>query len=59
MKTRNHYCREQFGKKLYKLTLNGGMTCPNRDGTLGRRGCIFCFPGCWAGKGGRAFGWFP
>lgn len=34
-----------YGHKVYKLSLNGGMTCPNRDGTLGRRGCIFCSQG--------------
>ena len=34
-----------FGKKVYKLALDGGMTCPNRDGTLGRGGCIFCSAG--------------
>ncbi len=34
--------RERFGTKVYKLALDGGMTCPNRDGTLGDRGCIFC-----------------
>lgn len=45
MKTLNEYCRERFGEKLYKLSLNGGMTCPNRDGTLGSRGCIFCSAG--------------
>lgn len=38
----NDYCRETFGKKLYKLALDGGFTCPNRDGTKGTRGCIFC-----------------
>ena len=38
----NDYCRETFGKKLYKLALDGGFTCPTRDGTLGTRGCIFC-----------------
>jgi radical SAM protein (TIGR01212 family) len=32
----------RFGCKVYKLALSGGMTCPNRDGTLGTRGCIFC-----------------
>lgn len=32
----------RFGCKVYKLALDGGMTCPTRDGTLGRRGCIFC-----------------
>lgn len=38
----NDYCRGRFGKKLYKLSLDGGFTCPNRDGTLGTGGCIFC-----------------
>ena len=37
--------KQRFGKKLYKLSLDGGMTCPNRDGTLGRGGCIFCSAG--------------
>ena len=45
MQTLNEYCRAQFGEKLYKLSLNGGMTCPNRDGTLGVLGCIFCSAG--------------
>ncbi len=34
-----------YGSKLYKLSLNGGMTCPNRDGTIDSRGCIFCSEG--------------
>lgn len=38
----NFHLKERFGKKIYKLSLSGGMTCPNRDGTLGTRGCIFC-----------------
>lgn len=42
MKTMNDYCREKFGKKLYKLSLDGGFTCPNRDGTKGTGACIFC-----------------
>ncbi len=37
--------RRRFGEKVYKITLNGGMTCPNRDGTVGRGGCIFCSAG--------------
>lgn len=37
--------KQQFGEKIYKLTLNAGCTCPNRDGTLGERGCIFCSEG--------------
>ena len=36
-----HY-RETFGCKVYKLSLDGGFTCPNRDGTVGVGGCIFC-----------------
>ncbi len=39
------YLRNSFGEKLYKLALDGGMTCPNRDGTLGTGGCIFCSQG--------------
>lgn len=38
----NTYLNERFGKKLYKLPVNAGFTCPNRDGTVGDRGCIFC-----------------
>ncbi len=38
----NQYFRETFGVKGYKVALSGGMTCPNRDGTCGTRGCIFC-----------------
>ena len=38
----NAYLRETFGYKVYKLALSAGCTCPNRDGTLGSRGCIFC-----------------
>lgn len=38
----NEYYRRRFGCKLYKLALDGGMSCPNRDGTKGDRGCIFC-----------------
>ena len=41
----NRYLRETFGEKVYKLALDGGMTCPNRDGTLGTGGCIFCSAG--------------
>lgn len=38
----DYYLKQMFGEKVYRLALNGGMTCPNRDGTLGSRGCIFC-----------------
>lgn len=37
--------KKTFGQKIYKLSLNGGMSCPNRDGTLDTRGCIFCSAG--------------
>ena len=41
----NEYLQKTFGEKVYKISLNGGMTCPNRDGALGSRGCIFCSEG--------------
>ena len=41
----NEYLQEQFGQKVYKLALDIGCTCPNRDGTLGSGGCIFCHNG--------------
>lgn len=41
----DYYIKNTFGEKLYKLSLDGGMNCPNRDGTLGTRGCIFCSAG--------------
>lgn len=37
--------KRRFGEKVYRLSLNGGMTCPNRDGKCGTRGCIFCSEG--------------
>ena len=40
--TANQYIKDTFGEKLYKLSLNAGTTCPNRDGTAGIGGCIFC-----------------
>lgn len=42
MKTLSDHYREKFGCKVYKLSLDCGFTCPNRDGTLDTRGCIFC-----------------
>lgn len=41
----DYMLKERFSCKIYKTALNGGMTCPNRDGTLGERGCIFCSQG--------------
>ena len=41
----DYYLKQTYGEKVYRLSLNGGMTCPNRDGTLGERGCIFCSGG--------------
>ena len=43
--TANKYFKNLFGTKVYKLSLNIGCTCPNRDGTLDTRGCIFCSKG--------------
>ena len=41
----NNYLAKRFGCKVYKLALSGGVTCPNRDGKCGTRGCIFCSAG--------------
>lgn len=41
----DYMLKERFGEKIYKVSLNGGMTCPNRDGKIGSRGCIFCSAG--------------
>lgn len=41
-KTANEYYKEKFGCKVYKLSLDGGFTCPNRDGSVSTGGCIFC-----------------
>ena len=41
----DYYIKETYGEKLYKLSLDGGMTCPNRDGNIDNRGCIFCSAG--------------
>lgn len=41
----NQYLRYKFGCKVYKISINGGFSCPNRDGTIDTRGCIFCSAG--------------
>lgn len=41
----NEELREKFGEKVYKLALEGGFSCPNRDGKIGTGGCIFCLGG--------------
>lgn len=41
----NEYLKKEYGHKIYKLALNGGMSCPNRDGLIDTRGCIFCSAG--------------
>ena len=41
-KTLNEHYKEKFGTKVYKLSIDAGFTCPNRDGTVGDKGCIFC-----------------
>ena len=48
LKTANDYYKEKFGDKVYKLSIDAGFTCPNRDGTLGTKGCIFCSGGSGA-----------
>lgn len=41
----NEYCKQTFGDKVYRLSLNAGCTCPNRDGSLSYGGCTFCSEG--------------
>ncbi len=41
----DHYLKTVYGEKIYKIALDAGMTCPNRDGTLSTGGCIFCSAG--------------
>lgn len=41
----SYYLKETYQEKLYKISLNGNMTCPNRDGSIDTRGCIFCSAG--------------
>ena len=41
----DYYMKKRFGEKVYRLSLNAGLTCPNRDGTLAHSGCIFCSQG--------------
>ena len=48
--TFSEHCKTRFGCKIYKLSIDGGFSCPNRDGTLGVGGCIFC-----GGDGSGAF----
>ncbi len=43
--TSSEYFKKRFGTKTYKISLNGGMTCPNRDGKIDTKGCIFCSAG--------------
>ncbi len=44
-RTLSSWCLANYGEKLYKISLDAGFSCPNRDGTLGSRGCIFCSAG--------------
>lgn len=41
----DYYLKQTFGEKIYRLALDAGMSCPNRDGTIGTGGCIFCSAG--------------
>ena len=52
MKMLSDHYRERYGCKVYKLSLNGGFSCPNRDGTLDTRGCIFCTGSAEFAEGG-------
>ena len=44
-KSVNEHYKQKFGCKVYKLSVNAGLTCPNRDGSCGKSGCIFCLDG--------------
>lgn len=53
----NNYLKETFGKKVYKVSLDGGFTCPNRDGKISNKGCLFCSDrgsGEFTGKRGKS-----
>ena len=52
MKMLSDYYKEKYGCKVYKLSLDGGFTCPNRDGKLDTRGCIFCTGSAEFAEGG-------
>lgn len=52
----DYMLKERFGEKIYKISLNGGMTCPNRDGRISTGGCIFCSEG---GSGDFASAYSP
>ena len=38
----NEYLKNKFGERTLKICVDGGFTCPNRDGTISKNGCIFC-----------------
>ena len=40
--TLDYYYKNKFNSKVFKVSLNGGFTCPNKDGTVGYDGCIYC-----------------
>ena len=53
----NNYLKETFGYKIYKVSLDGGFTCPNRDGKISTKGCLFCSDrgsGEFTGKRGKS-----
>jgi uncharacterized protein len=49
----SYHLKKTFGYRVYKISLDAGLSCPNRDGTLGRKGCLFCDP---SGGSGRKIG---
>ena len=50
----SEHLKEKFGEKVYKISIDAGFNCPNRDGTLGTDGCIFC--GKFGGTGNKYLG---
>ena len=54
--TLNHFLRNKFGEKVFKISLDGGFSCPNRDGTISKGCCLFCSEsGSWDFAGDRDF----
>ncbi len=43
-RTLSAYLKDKYGQKVYKVALDAGLTCPNRDGSLGHGGCLYCNP---------------
>ncbi len=53
-RTFSNYLKQRFGEKVYRVCIDSGFSCPNRDGTLGQGGCAYCSPhGSWKVEGSQ------